>query len=211
MDLPERVLMKRVASRLGLTRITFQPYNHQELQQIMMSRLEDLSVIDPDGVQLIARKVSAVSGDARRTLDICRRATEIAQEEYNSSVIKKPLSSIVNMKHVDKALNEMFLSPILIFVSNASTQEQMFLRSVVQEFRMSGLEEAVFIEVYHHHVETCKFEGIYSPTTSELFQIAVHLFECRVILLDDNKILNKRKIRLNCSVDDVNFSLNMKN
>lgn len=32
MDLPERVMLTRVSSRLGLTRITFQPYTHMQLQ-----------------------------------------------------------------------------------------------------------------------------------------------------------------------------------
>ena len=37
-------------------------------------------------MQLVARKVSSLSGDARRALDICRRATEIAQRE---AILKK--------------------------------------------------------------------------------------------------------------------------
>jgi origin recognition complex subunit 1 len=37
-----------------------------------------LRVFDADAVQLVARKVASLSGDARRALDICRRATEIA-------------------------------------------------------------------------------------------------------------------------------------
>lgn len=32
MDLPERIMMNRVSSRLGLTRMTFQPYTHTQLQ-----------------------------------------------------------------------------------------------------------------------------------------------------------------------------------
>lgn len=51
------------------------------------------------------RKVAAVSGDARRALNICRRATEIAEYSTNSD--------IVLMKHVDQALLEMFTSPVV--------------------------------------------------------------------------------------------------
>ena len=32
MDLPERIMMNRVSSRLGLTRMTFQPYTYKQLQ-----------------------------------------------------------------------------------------------------------------------------------------------------------------------------------
>ncbi|GIY78707.1 origin recognition complex subunit 1, partial [Caerostris extrusa] len=70
MDLPERLMMNRVKSRLGLSRITFQPYNFRQLQEIIMNRIQELKVFDPDAVQFVARKVAAVSGDARRALAI---------------------------------------------------------------------------------------------------------------------------------------------
>ncbi|KAJ1914026.1 Origin recognition complex, subunit 1 [Tieghemiomyces parasiticus] len=72
MDLPERVLTNKVSSRLGLTRINFQPYTHQQLYSIVASRLRGLAAFDSDAIELCARKVSSVSGDARRALDICR-------------------------------------------------------------------------------------------------------------------------------------------
>lgn len=55
MDLPERVLMSRVTSRLGLTRVTFQPYNHKQLQEIVITRLKDIDIFKSEAIQLIAR------------------------------------------------------------------------------------------------------------------------------------------------------------
>lgn len=55
MDLPERLLMGRVTSRLGLTRLTFQPYSYKQLQEIVSKRLEGLNTFNPDAVQLVAR------------------------------------------------------------------------------------------------------------------------------------------------------------
>ncbi|KAJ4296505.1 Origin recognition complex, subunit 1 [Kalmusia sp. IMI 367209] len=83
MDLPERTLSNKISSRLGLTRITFSGYTHDQLMQIIQSRLEGVpgNIVNPDAVQFAARKVAAVSGDARRALDICRRAVEIAETE----------------------------------------------------------------------------------------------------------------------------------
>ncbi|KAF2120869.1 P-loop containing nucleoside triphosphate hydrolase protein [Lophiotrema nucula] len=83
MDLPERTLSNKISSRLGLTRITFPGYTHDQLMLIIQSRLEGVpgSIVHPDAVQFAARKVAAVSGDARRALDICRRAVEIAETE----------------------------------------------------------------------------------------------------------------------------------
>lgn len=55
MDLPERVLMGRVTSRLGLTRVSFQPYNHEQLQEIVIIRLKDTNIFKNEAIQLIAR------------------------------------------------------------------------------------------------------------------------------------------------------------
>ncbi|SPQ19340.1 75bfc01f-7ba5-4eb4-9f35-239848eb4f4c [Thermothielavioides terrestris] len=86
MDLPERTLSNKISSRLGLTRITFPGYNHEQLMRIVQSRLEGVpgDIVDADAVQFAARKVAAVSGDARRALDICRRAVELAEADARS-------------------------------------------------------------------------------------------------------------------------------
>ena len=79
MDLPERVLDRRVTSRLGLTRIAFQPYTMDQLEQILAGRVQEMAVFKEDAVQLVARKVASLSGDARRALDICKLAAELAE------------------------------------------------------------------------------------------------------------------------------------
>ncbi|KAJ1677273.1 Origin recognition complex, subunit 1, partial [Spiromyces aspiralis] len=59
MDLPERMLSHKVSSRLGLTRVNFQPYTYQQLYTIVTSRLEGCEAFDPDAIEFCARKVSA--------------------------------------------------------------------------------------------------------------------------------------------------------
>lgn len=79
-----------------------------------MSRLLGIDAFDPDAVQLVSRKVAALSGDARRALDICRRATEIAEtKKMPASPLKSPIkrAALVGMLHVDLAIKEMFTSP----------------------------------------------------------------------------------------------------
>lgn len=90
MDLPERTLSNKISSRLGLIRITFPGYTHTQLMEIIGSRLENVpgNIVDPDAVQFASRKVAAVSGDARRALDICRRAVEIAEQESELAAAK---------------------------------------------------------------------------------------------------------------------------
>ena len=66
MDLPERVLVHRVSSRIGLRRLPFQSYNREQLVTIVRSRLNKTANFTSDAIELCARKVAAVSGDARR-------------------------------------------------------------------------------------------------------------------------------------------------
>jgi len=40
-----------------MTRMTFQPYTHKQLQEIVLSRIKGIRVFDEDAVQLVARKV----------------------------------------------------------------------------------------------------------------------------------------------------------
>lgn len=87
MDLPERTLSNKISSRLGLTTITFPGYDHKQLMSIITSRLQGVpgNIVDADAIQFAARKVAVVTGDARRALDICRRAVEIAEQEQEQS------------------------------------------------------------------------------------------------------------------------------
>jgi origin recognition complex subunit 1 len=64
-----------------MVRINFQPYTTPQLETIVQARLESaragldagaVEVITRDGVKFAAMKVSSISGDARRVLDICR-------------------------------------------------------------------------------------------------------------------------------------------
>ncbi|XP_054994309.1 origin recognition complex subunit 1 [Sorex araneus] len=202
MDLPERIMMNRVSSRLGLTRMSFQPYTHSQLQQILLSRLKHLKAFEDDAVQLVSRKVAALSGDARRCLDICRRATEIC--EFS----QKPGSSgLVTVAHLLEAVDEMFLSSYITAIKNSSVLEQNFLRAILAEFRRSGLEEATFQQVYSQHVALCRMEGLPYPTISETMAVCTNLGACRLLLVESSRNDLLLRVRLNVSQDDVLYAL----
>lgn len=210
MDLPERMMMNRVSSRLGLTRLTFQPYSFVQLQEIVNARVQGLGLFDQDGVQLIARKVAAISGDARRVLDICRRAVDVAEAQFESTRLGNQGKRQITLLHVNQALKDIFSSEKLTAITEASEQQRLLLQAIVQDFRCTGLEEAVFRDVYTQHVSICHFSNAYAPSPSELLNIAYELFEIKLILIDKNRVDMLKRIRLNVSVDDVNFGLQSK-
>ncbi|NWT19355.1 ORC1 protein, partial [Vireo altiloquus] len=202
MDLPERIMMNRVASRLGLTRMSFQPYTYKQLQQIISTRLKGVKAFEEDAVQLVSRKVAALSGDARRCLDICRRATEICEFAR-----QKRTPEVVRMAHVTEAIDEMFSSPYVNAIRNASLHEQIFLKAILAEFRRAGVEEATVQQVYHHHVALCRMEGLQSPTVSQIMAICSRLGACRLLLVETSSKYLHMRVRLNLSQDDVMYAL----
>ncbi|XP_016335641.1 origin recognition complex subunit 1 isoform X2 [Sinocyclocheilus anshuiensis] len=203
MDLPERIMINRVASRLGLTRMSFQPYTFKQLQQIITSRLNRVKAFEEDALQLVSRKVAALSGDARRCLDICRRATEIC--EHSGS--QKNGSGLVGMSHVMEALDEMFSSSYIAAIRCVSVQEQLFLRAVIAEFRRLGLEEATFQQVFVQHQALCRVEGLQPVSVSEGLAVCQRLGSCRLLLLEGSRLDLFLRIRLNVSQDDVLYAL----
>lgn len=202
MDLPERIMVNRVSSRLGLTRMSFSPYSHSQLKQILVSRLKHLKAFEDDAIQLVARKVAALSGDARRCLDICRRATEICELSQ-----KCDSPGRVTVGHLMEAVNEMFSSSYITAIKNSSVLEQGFLRAILAEFRQSGLEEATFQQIYSQHVALCRMEGLPYPTMSETMAVCSRLGSCRLLLVEPSRNDLFLRVRLNVSQDDVLYAL----
>ncbi|KAI8998315.1 P-loop containing nucleoside triphosphate hydrolase protein [Gaertneriomyces semiglobifer] len=152
MDLPERMLTNKVSSRLGLSRINFTPYTHQQLIEIVQSRLEGINCFDSDAVEYCARKVGAVSGDARRALDICRRGVEILEatmketsEDAQNLQSNDPAKRMrVTLSVINRAISEMFSSPSVQFVVKASKQQRIFLVALARCIKRSGTVEVEF-------------------------------------------------------------------
>lgn len=79
MDLPER-LLPRVASRFGIVRVEYQPYDREQIVKIISQRLAEASAEDALSnvvLKLSAAKIAASSGDIRKALQVLRRAVEV--------------------------------------------------------------------------------------------------------------------------------------
>lgn len=196
MDLPERVLMSRVTSRLGLTRLTFSPYDHIQLMEIVKTRLKDMEGFKPAAIQLVARKVASVSGDARRALDICRRATEIAESNNRE---------LVTISDVTDALNEMIANPRVQAIKCCSVMEKIFLEAVCQEVSRTGIEQVTLKNVYLQFESICLLEGEGVPNITQTLEICRKLASWRLILWESGADLYQ-SILLNVTADDIYFS-----
>jgi origin recognition complex subunit 1 len=172
MDLPERTLSNKISSRLGLHRITFKGYTHAQLIQIIESRLANVpgNIVHPDAIQFASRKVAAVSGDARRALDMCRRAVEIAETDALAKGISNPDSApgtpsktgraakahqsgrkaatpIVTIATIKQAIHEATSSPLQQYLRSLPLSSKVFLAALLARLRRTGVAEALVGDV----------------------------------------------------------------
>lgn len=96
LDLTDRLLVRLQAKCELKPRVMhFPAYTKTEIVEIFKSRLEESDLFPPAAIQLLAAKVSAVSGDIRRALNIGKRAIELAELE------KRKNDKVLDMKQFD--------------------------------------------------------------------------------------------------------------
>ncbi|KAI9827579.1 MAG: Origin recognition complex, subunit 1 [Thelocarpon impressellum] len=238
MDLPERTLSNKISSRLGaagLTRITFPGYTHEQLMKIIESRLADVpsAPVDPDAIQFASRKVAAVSGDARRALDICRRAVELAEEASAASPpptpSKRPLpsatssSSRVTISTIKAAIQEATSSPLHLHLRCLPLATKLFLAALLARARREGLQESVLGDVLDEAgrmarmADTPALRGLLAssavpgegtgPRVYGLGGAAWELMEAGVVGLEARRGERTGKVRLQVGEEEVRLAL----
>lgn len=126
LDLTDRMLTRlNTKCELKPKLMHFAPYNKQQIIDIFKQRLEDAGVLEifpPTTIQLLAAKVSAVSGDVRRALDIGRRVVEIAEQQKRGQRKKGDLDlkelGIINEEDDDEKLQPVQLSQVVSVLKN---------------------------------------------------------------------------------------------
>lgn len=115
LDLTDRILPRLQARpHCRPLLLHFPPYSRQELAAIVQDRLSQASaegILDASAVQFCARKVSAVSGDARKALDICRRAVEVVESDERkktSDPKAETKATRVSLPQVARVLSEVY-------------------------------------------------------------------------------------------------------
>lgn len=131
--------------------------------KIIQSRLEGIpgDIVDSDAVQFASRKVAAVSGDARRALDICRRAVELAEAEApdepstpskkgrkpGQETDKRHAPGRVTIATIKKAINEATSNPIQQYLRALALTPRLLLIALLGRMQRSGTSDATFGDI----------------------------------------------------------------
>lgn len=135
MDLPERILSSKITSRMGLHHVTFGSYTYPQLESIIKARLlATPNLIDNDAIALVSRKIASGAGDARRALEICRRALERAQQSQSPQVTTKLV--INTMRDMDLAA-----APTVQYISSLPWLAKVYLAAMIDRAALTGIPE----------------------------------------------------------------------
>ncbi|KAH8360423.1 hypothetical protein KR200_004241 [Drosophila serrata] len=217
LDLTDRALMRLNARcELKPRLMHFPPYSKQQIVEIFKSRLAEAEVLDvfpPVTLQLLAAKVSAISGDVRRALDIGRRVVEIAEQqkrdgekEFNMKALElegKDAAEAREQKDTLKPVQVTQVAAVLNKVYGASQnleedieaafplQQKLMLCSLVLMLRNERNKDISMGRLHEVYRRVCSKRNILALDQAE-FAGTVDLVETRGIL----RIIRKKEPRL---------------
>ncbi|KAM3194713.1 hypothetical protein ACQJBY_071011 [Aegilops geniculata] len=213
MDLPEK-LLPRISSRMGIQRLCFGPYNYRQLQEIITSRLKGINAFEDQAIEFASRKVAAMSGDARRALEICRRAAEFAdyrvkqfQQVEQTSSSANTGNGFVCMGDIEDAIQEVFQAPHIQVMKNCPKFGKVILAAMVHELYRSGLGEVLFDKLAATVFSWCHVNRELLPGYDTLLKICCKLGESKIVLCEEGTKHKLQKLQLNYPSDDVTFAL----
>uniref|UniRef100_F1KTP7 Origin recognition complex subunit 1 n=1 Tax=Ascaris suum TaxID=6253 RepID=F1KTP7_ASCSU len=198
LDLPERLLSRRVGSRLGLNRMCFQPYDHDEISSIIKDRLCGSAAVEEDAVELASRKVASVSGDLRKALDILRRAAQIAINSKHNKL---------TMKHVQEAVKEASTTASVELVRSLSVHSELILRAALAEHASSGLDELPFSDLLKQYRLQCHVSKLPPLPMSSAYRNAMELCSMHLLAAAPGFNAFSRRFRLGMTTYEAKFAL----
>ena len=216
--------------------MTFAAYSKKEISSIISSRLEAMTVpsdqiIKPAAISFLSAKISALSGDIRKALDVCRRAIELAESECRKqTLLSKPLPqspginpSLRNFKPIDipqimKVINEVYCSSAATASlketnSDLPLQQKFLIASVLlmTNYGKRPIKEVTAAKLHETYTKLCKKRGMSAVNLTETLS-PCSLLEARgffsVRQVAGKKLTNSDiKITLRIDEDEVQAAL----
>ncbi|XP_068118236.1 cell division control protein 6 homolog [Hyperolius riggenbachi] len=203
LDLTDRILPRLQARpHCKPQLLNFSPYSKDQIATILQDRLTKVpgeAVLDNAAIQFCARKVSAVSGDARKALDICRRAVEIVESDVRSQTVLKPLSGCkspsketasalvpkkVSLPHISRVLTHVYGDKMAASSGGDDSfplQQKLIVCSLLLLTRDSKIKEVTLGKLHEAYSKVCRKQQMPAVDQSECLSLC-QLLETRGVL-----------------------------
>ena len=140
----------RVLSSLGEEPIVFNPYNATQLGDILKDRAKIAfyeGVLEDGVIRLCAGLAAKEDGDARKALQLLRKAGELAQRAQNK---------VITTKHVYEAQDDLDKDQVIEFLLGMPLQAQLTLTAIYLLSKFPESPEIIISgDVYEVYAELC--------------------------------------------------------
>jgi len=195
----------RVQSRLGLVRIKFPPYNREDIRVIAQARISELEVFDPDALEFCSRKVSSVSGDVRRALQILRRAAMICEEKIKED--PKHEMRLVGMTEIKEAVKVLYESSDMIILSNLGLYQRFVITTLLQYICINRKPSCELTELQRRANQYLSNNNHPLLSLGEIEEVVEGLYDQRVLLYEVNHAAMCKRVRINVQKEDIKEAL----
>lgn len=224
LDMTDRLLPRLRAKNCEPQLVNFNPYKVEEISAIIKDRLSSVNqekdapaIIQPQAIELCARKVAAATGDLRKALDVCRQAIEMAEAEAKkkATIAAKPAvlgerktnnqypavatTPKVTIAHVVKVMNVVFGSPSVQKIRQCNFQQKVALGvMVVMRATPSKQKDQMTLGRFQEQYTTlCGVSDFITPVSrTELNDLVSMLETTGLVTLAKAKEERQRKINI---------------
>ncbi len=176
----------RVKSSLNQETIVFNPYDAEQLQDILRSRSQQAlkpDVVADEVIPLCSAIAAQEHGDARKALDLLRVSVEIAERKFDHKV---------TCKHVRLAQNKIEKDRIAEVIHSLPAQERLLLHAIriLERYNIRMGNPLVMItgELYSQYVEISKTVR-YTPVTQR--RVADFISELDTLGIISARVISK--------------------
>ncbi|XP_034612135.1 cell division control protein 6 homolog [Trachemys scripta elegans] len=230
LDLTDRILARLQARpKCKPQLLNFSPYTKEQIASILQERLRQVSgaqVLDSTAIQFCARKVSAVSGDARKALDVCRRAIEMVELDVRSQTVFKPLPGCkspatsasvspvprrVGLPHISRVISDVYGDRMALGSDGASDsfplQQKILVCSLLLLARQLKAKEVTLGKLHEAYSRVCRRQQMAPVAQSDCLSLATLLESRGILALKKAKEARLTKVSLKIEEKDVEHAL----
>jgi origin recognition complex subunit 1 len=219
MNLPD-LIASRTRSRMGLFRwIQFMPYTSEQMENIIRDRIESScfrknqkqKYLIMDNFNLAIHKITLVTGDLRRLLEICKRSVEIATADLKNAILinKKTKSNncclykgvvpnvSVNIHQVNRAIQELYDSRHNVLYFDTPRHVSIYLAAICQEIKYTGRIKITFESALRRYKELCfTFGESIRFLSRHLLEITYNLCETHLLACEAKNLVRHMRLYL---------------
>ncbi|KAK6166548.1 hypothetical protein SNE40_023208 [Patella caerulea] len=228
LDLTDRILPRLQAQpKCRPQLLNFAPYSREQITAVIQDRLKKLEkdgvcVMEASAIQFCARKVSAVAGDMRKALDVCRRAVELVEAEIRGQQIKTSVCSSpkkgghtdtlkkIGVMQISRVISEVYGTGVKTSSTKEETvplQQKLVTCSLLLMLKSGKSKEVNLGKLHETYGKLCKKRQMAPVDQSEFFSLCT-LLEARGIMgLKKAKESRLAKISLKLDEKEIEHAL----